>query len=336
MRTHPRAHAIAGLMTIGLLTAGAPARAQTDQGIGGTGAPAKSALARDETAYVGEITGFGSIVVNNEHIPYGAETPFFIDGIAAPVTDLREGQIVVAIDRPRAETAERIDIMHEVVGAVDRVDPAARTIGILGQSVQIPEKVDLPELGDRVAVNGFRRPDGMIAARWLDAPMGELDQIVGVLTYARDGSPMVAGLPLKGAPTSLRAGARVAVRGRLTFDGFIADQFAKAPVLPESNAVSKWSAEGYFQRKGRVLHLGDGTTAQLTALSPLRAELPQAEPIVVTLARTPDGTLTAVAIERAGHASSPGKADPAPPAPAPAETVSAKAKAKGHATHGHK
>ena len=48
MRTHPRAHAIAGLMTIGLLTAGAPARAQTDQGIGGTGAPAKSALARDE------------------------------------------------------------------------------------------------------------------------------------------------------------------------------------------------------------------------------------------------------------------------------------------------
>lgn len=105
---------------------------------GGTGAPA--------TAFAsGAITGFGSVIVAGVHFDERAASVRDADGNARSRDDLRLGMTVEARgngifvdgDGNDASIATSIVISSSIVGPIAANDAAARTLTILGQTVQI-------------------------------------------------------------------------------------------------------------------------------------------------------------------------------------------------------
>lgn len=105
---------------------------------GGTGAPM--------TAFAsGAITGFGSVIVAGVHFDERGASVLDADGNARSSDDLRLGMTVEArgsaivsdADGNEASTATSIVIRSEIVGPVSASDLAARTLAVLGQTVEI-------------------------------------------------------------------------------------------------------------------------------------------------------------------------------------------------------
>ena len=141
-----------------------------DQGIGGTGA--RVAVGNDQgiggTGIYGTITGFGSIIVNATHIAYDAQTPVFVDGVRASTDALKVGGVVNVVANARSR-AIRVEVVHEVIGIVEQVDILGRTFTVAGQTVYVDPSSAKPGYGQRVAVSGLRRPDGVIVANLIEA-----------------------------------------------------------------------------------------------------------------------------------------------------------------------
>jgi hypothetical protein len=272
----------------------------SDQGIGGTG-------------YYGAITGFGSIIVNGEHIQYSDQTPLTIDGVPMPVTALREGQIVRVVARGFVPTADRIDIEHEVVGKIDAVAGEPGTIRVLGQTVVLPEWYAMPGDVQRVAVTGWRRLDGVIEAEMVEPAISPMDQIAGTVTTLGDGRLQINGVKLLGMVTPVAAGTRIVVRGRRTAAGLQAASFATDTLLQKDKAVANWSVQSYFARKGNELVLSDGTAVHLGPTVPVNVGSGSggALPEILDLSIEATGAIVVVDIK---HAQSP--VDPGTPQPA--------------------
>lgn len=104
---------------------------------GGTGAPTTFAS--------GAITGFGSIVVTGIHFDDRSASVRDGDGNARSRDDLRLGMTVEArggglfvdADGNDASTATSVVFASAIVGPVDANDPAARTLTVLGQPVDV-------------------------------------------------------------------------------------------------------------------------------------------------------------------------------------------------------
>ena len=105
---------------------------------GGTGAPA--------TAFAsGPITGFGSVIVNGVHFDDRSAAVSDADGNVRSRDDLRLGMttdvrgsaIVIDADGNDASTATSIVFGSEIVGPVAASDLSARTLTVLGQTIDI-------------------------------------------------------------------------------------------------------------------------------------------------------------------------------------------------------
>lgn len=143
----------------------------TDPGIGGTGSALKTVDA--ESFVYGVITGFASICVNGVEIEYDATTPVSNNGETSSVQALKVGQwvSVKANGKGREVNASSISIEQPIGGPVTRVDPASKTIEVMGQTVRIaqgPGTRQLPKLGDSVVVSGFQLPGGAILSSRID------------------------------------------------------------------------------------------------------------------------------------------------------------------------
>jgi len=150
-----------------------------EDGMGGTGLQSASLV-----GVVGTITGIGSICVNGERIAFDANMPVEADGSRRTARDLAVGQ-VVAVEARRTNhglRAERISIQHAVVGPVTRVDAKGGRFYVMGKAVQVPSDgfahsagargaLDLASVtvGQRVAVSGLHRSDGVLVASRVDA-----------------------------------------------------------------------------------------------------------------------------------------------------------------------
>jgi len=133
-----------------------------DIGLGGTGLLA-SQLSGDNglggTGILGQITGFGSIFVNGIEVEYNATTPFSINGKTAKYQPLHIGDIVEILteDSKDHTQAVAINLRHEVIGLVKSTDPATYSFMINNQKIIQPiNSLPLPQVGERVAVAGFR------------------------------------------------------------------------------------------------------------------------------------------------------------------------------------
>ncbi|MFE1602223.1 DUF5666 domain-containing protein [Methylobacterium sp. ID0610] len=242
--------------------AGAAGDKILDQGIGGTGIRPGPDEEGDRgiggTGVVGTIRAFGSIVVNGLRIAYPPDAAVAIDGRPATVADLRLGQVVRTVAQPGESglSTTRIDVMHEVVGPVTAVGRDRLTV--LGQSVATRAAAEPRRwrLGERVAVSGLRRPDGVIVASRID-PAGDVPaQVAGPVRRGPGGVPRIGALPLMDLDAAL-IGRRAVVEGTLA-GRRLAVVDSRAADRPFGAAVARVSIEAFVAREGGRLRLGSG------------------------------------------------------------------------------
>ena len=231
-----------------------------DQGIGGTGARPTEAPGEGDrgiggTGVIGTIRRFGSIVVNDLRISYPDDVAVRIDGAPAKAADLRIGQVVRVVARPEGTglATRRIDVTSEVVGPVEAVGRDRLTV--LGQRVSVVGVAGGPwTIGQRVAVSGLRRPDGVVVASLIEPRAEEPDRVAGPVHRAKDGTAMIGALRLAGGQ-ALAAGRRAAVSGRARGGTLTVTDAAEAGLPP---GIRTASIEAYIGRRKGGLALGSG------------------------------------------------------------------------------
>lgn len=233
-----------------------------DHGIGGTGHSGRTGKGGGEdhgiggTGIFGTIQGFGSVIVNDVHVPYTAATPIFIDGRRVPAGAMRVGQVARILLKGKA--ARSISITSEVVGRIDRLDRSEMTI--LSQSVDLRE-VGATGLrkGQVVAVFGIRKPDGTIVARRIEsrAP-GSAFHVRGVPSRVQ-GRTLIGDLPL-GDRYARFVGKQVLVRFKSTRNGPVIADVAAEDVVPGLRR-GLVNVETYGRRENARVRLGVGIQA---------------------------------------------------------------------------
>lgn len=258
-----RAHAL-WLMALVLLVASltlAWGQQGQDRGIGGTGV-----VADDQhgdrgiggTGMMGRIRGFGSIIVNGQHVNYAPDVPVRIDGLPRAASDLKIGQVVrvVAENRNGVLATRQIDVTSEVVGPIETT--GRTTLTVLGQTVstQALGASGSWQRGDRVAVFGLRRLDGTIVASLIERREGGPDRIAGPVTRSRGGNLGIGSLKLTGVDPAL-AGTRAVLEGSYANGTLEVTGTARERDLLGAN-VRRFSIEAYVERTRNGLRLGSG------------------------------------------------------------------------------
>ena len=143
----------------------------------------------------GEITGFGSVIVNGVRYETSAAA-ITVDGEAGTEQDLSVGAVVTIrgqVDQSAATgTADSIVFDDNVEGTISAVDVGAGTAIVLGQTVRISldtlfegdiASPDISALspGDAVEVSGFEQADGSIEATLVRVkPVPDRLEVTGV------------------------------------------------------------------------------------------------------------------------------------------------------------
>lgn len=288
-----------GLTPLALATQADPLPPIRDQGIGGTGArptppPADGTEQTGDrgiggTGVIGTIRRFGSIVVNDLRIAYPKDVVVRIDGAPASVSDLRIGHVVrvVAHADGSALSTRRIDVTSEVVGPVEASGEG--TLTVLGQRVALPAaQAGRWKTGDRVAVSGLRRPDGVVVASLVEPRSTGPAQVAGRIRRGVEGRAMIGDLTLLGVDPQ-HVGRRATVIGEASGGTLTVARVdeARALFVPGLRRVS---IEAYVGRNGRGLNLGSGFDVSGAAVS----DLPRRGSVraIVTAEPGLDGRLT--------------------------------------------
>ncbi len=216
-----------------------------DRGIGGTGAPVRSAdsgiggtgiggtglgsnglgsagiggTGAGSTGIVGVITGFASICVNGLEAAVDPATQVDIDGSAGTVSALRVGQLVAvrAVGPANALRARQVSVRHEVSGPVQEVEVGSGALYVAGQRVVVPESAwgrGSVRLGDWARVSGLRAPDGSIVATRIDPTTPGEVRVSGPLQEV-DGTWRIGGLSVAAPPPGTSPGQLAVATGAL-------------------------------------------------------------------------------------------------------------------------
>ena len=170
-------------------------------GIGGTGINSWEG-GIGGTGVVGTITGFGSIIVNGLHVHYTGDQTVEVPHGTMTGADFAIGQVVAVqaefIDG-RLE-AKRLVRQIPLAGLVESVDPQARTLMVMGETVHVmqgarglAEDMATIKVGSRIVVDGLRGADGVFASRIEPSRDGEGGVISGTVTAVAEGAIEVDG-----------------------------------------------------------------------------------------------------------------------------------------------
>ncbi len=245
---------------------------QGSGGMGGTGVMANAALlapgsgGMGGTGIVGIITGFASICVNDVEVHYDARTPVSVNGRAAAARDLAAGQLVVvhASTAGGQLRADGIGAIDAVNGPVTAVNPAAREIQVMGQTVRLGKAIS-PDLaaikpGTSVRVSGLRTESGIIVASRVDAvPTVAAASLLGIVTRAEGNSAVVNGtrINLPQPAQSLPVGSEVFVAGEWNGSALQARRVEAQPVHNAIARTERAVVEGYVtSHRGSLLNIG--------------------------------------------------------------------------------
>lgn len=228
-----------------------------DEGVGGTGFVSDVAQASggDEgvggTGIFGVITAFGSIVVNGVHIDYEDETPVVVDGVAGTPDDFAIGQVVAVEARPMGERyqAKLVEVQHAALGPVSDVDEAARTITVLGQTIQVAETDRLPFIDEWVRVSGLRGPDEQVVATRIDPVPASRGAFVRGVALSAEGEGLTLGGLRFDRPfingRTIEIGDEILLRGVFRARAFEVTDFVKAPRDPFGGRMSDLLVQGF-------------------------------------------------------------------------------------------
>lgn len=205
----------------------------SDQGIGGSGLAIQGGGENEDhgiggTGIVGTIQGFGSIIVNNIHIPFSATTPVEIDGRRVPASAMKVGHVARVL--LTGKRAARITIVSEVQGRIDRIDKTG--IRILSQTVDTSGLATKGlRKGKRVAVFGIRKPDGTIIARRIEPRSVSDGAHVRGVPVKSGNRVLIGGLSL-GSTHGYLAGKQTLVRLKAVADRLVITRVQTEPVVP--------------------------------------------------------------------------------------------------------
>jgi len=225
-------------------------------GIGGTGDLAVVPILSDGiggTGIVGIITEFGSIWVNGIRVQYNENTPVQDNGATLSTAQLALGQVVAveAVEANGSTQAQRISVLHEVIGPVGKIDLAQNKMTVLGQTVRVTAEthhmtLENIKVGDAVQVSGLRDTRGVIVASHIaPAAQGAIEVRGRVAQITVDGF-QIFDLPVSATPpTELTAGREVRVTG--TWDGqrLLSTQIKIEPAIPFNGKLERLSLQGY-------------------------------------------------------------------------------------------
>jgi Domain of unknown function (DUF5666) len=220
------------LFGVDAATAGQWSAPNGDQGIGGSGLSVSGGEEDDRgiggTGIVGTIQGFGSIIVNDVHIPFDDDTPVRIDGKRVSAKEMKVGHIARVLTENGV--AKRIDITSEVLGRIEAIGKAQ--LSILQQTVDTAE-LDTGRLkvGDQVAVFGIRAADGTIIARLIERRMGINPGHIRGVPIRRGTTISIGGLVL-GAQYRYFAGRQTLVTFRTARDEQVISKVSSESLVP--------------------------------------------------------------------------------------------------------
>lgn len=292
-------------------TAGQPGH--EGSGIGGTGhvPPAPqlpdAALARLQggggegdgiggTGIVGVINGFGSLCVAGHEIHYDVATPVRMNHAAvaaAPAFGL--GQMVSIRALPLAATdsaagtsggsyvATEIRILHEVHGTIESVSADGKSFRILGQQVRLGDiALGADMQGVRVAVSGYRLPEGAIQASRVERDASPLSGMIGTVEAVQGQTLTLSGQAVKMAVSGdlPAVGHEISVEGVMRHGVFVAESWQVNPRLAFAAPVERLLLQGHVRAvsgetvnlDGIKVHFPDDP-ARLKAGDPLETRL---------------------------------------------------------------
>ena len=219
---------------------------------GGTGARATSFAS-------GTITGFGSVIVTGVHFDDLGAAVSDADGNARSRGDLRLGMtvdvrgsaIVVDADGHDASTATSFLINSAIVGPVAANDPTARTLTVLGQTIDVASTT--------VFDNGLAGGQSALAPGDVVEVHASFNAAAGRYAATRvERRTAVASYAVRGIASKLDAGSRTFSIGslRLSYAGLgtaptalVSDAFVRVSIGLAPGASGVW----------RALRIGDGS-----------------------------------------------------------------------------
>ena len=202
-------HLFLQLAAAALLLAGCGGGGSAGPSSGGTGAAASSFAA-------GQISGFGSVIVNGVRYEDSRATVLDDDGNPSSRDALKLGMSVeiqggAKSDDGKGPRCDAREIRHgaEILGPVSAIDAAARTLVVIGQTVRV---TDGTVIDDRL-VGGF---PGIVVGAVLEVH-GRLDAATGVYTATRLSPRLVAeAIKIRGIVSSLDTAAKTFAIGAAT------------------------------------------------------------------------------------------------------------------------
>ena len=252
-------------------------------GFGGTGdAVATSLLPKDTqggVAIIGVVTGFASICVNGEEVFYDKNTPVYDNGMAARLSSLATGKMVMLkADRVDGQLRARsIGLFDAVAGPVERIDTKLNQMQVMGQTVRLSQSIKQEtkglSLNTSVRVSGHRLDNGEIVATRVDIVKTDATaaSTIGLVTSVDHDSMVVNGTRVQLVNTNItnknvfdkiKVGNEVRVSGAWDGRAMKVDRVESQPITNSINRADTAIVEG-FVRLGHenIMHL-DGTDIQ--------------------------------------------------------------------------
>jgi hypothetical protein len=219
------------------------ARDDDDFGIGGTGIMLADNNGLGGTGIIGEITGFGSIFVNGIEVELNEKTLVSVNNQVVRQHDFKIGEVVEILSRDKRKYthAIQINVRHEVIGPVTSINKELAQVTVLGQIVKIKPDMEI-NIGDQVAVSGFKSPDGQIHATLLTRTGKEKVLLRGNLHKSKSGLKML-GFQLQFSDLP-QAKQKLVVEGNLENDRINVTRWSIEKLFRYAS-VSKWLIQGF-------------------------------------------------------------------------------------------
>lgn len=165
---------------------------------------------------VGTVSGFGSIVVNGEHIGTN-NADFLIDDSPGSQSDLEVGDVVIVSFDPDAAnlSAKTVYANEAVEGPIDSIDPLASRIVVAGQTVNIDADTSFDDTIPTASLAGLNVGDRIeVSGLFVDSTGGTIEA-----TRIEPQNPQAANLvEVHGAVGNLDTGAKTFMIGALLVD----------------------------------------------------------------------------------------------------------------------
>jgi len=259
----------------------------------------------------GPIAAFGSVVVNGTRYETNGAV-FLINGQTAVQDDLEIGQVIRLQADYSTNVATQVEYVENVKGPVQSIDLVNNTFVALGQTVQITATTTFENVtqatilvGDVVEVSGFRDPNKVIRATYVEKELNALTyQVTGNIENLAATTFNIADLKISHNVAGLQNGQLVDVIGLandFNVDTLIASEirtgFAPNPDEGEEaeveGIITDFTSTALFEVNGLVIE----TDANTQIEGGLLANLALGVRIEVEGIYTANGTLLADHIE---------------------------------------